>query len=59
LSILKAFNRQELKALGESAKLANIAVDRHFPFRLVLSGSSKPSGPTAVRIGTAAVDRAA
>jgi hypothetical protein len=59
LSILRAFNRKELKALGERAKLANVAVDRHFPFRLVLSGSSKQSVPTPARIGTAAVDRAA
>jgi len=59
LSILKAFNIKELKELGESAHLANITVDRHFPFRLVLSGSSKQSGPTTVKIDTATVDRAA
>jgi len=59
LSILKSFNKQELRTLGESAKLANVTVDRHFPFRLVLSGTSRLSGSTPLRVGAAAVDRAA
>jgi len=59
LSILKAFNRQELKALGEGARLANVTVDRHFPFRLVLSGSSRLSSSTPLRVNGTPVDRAA
>lgn len=39
LSILRSFVPEELKLLAEKAKLENIAVERHFPFRLVLSGS--------------------
>ena len=56
LSILKGFNKEELKALGERAKLEGSAVDRHFPFRLVLSGSGNHSPVTRDR---ALVDRAA
>jgi ubiquinone/menaquinone biosynthesis C-methylase UbiE len=36
LSILRSFKPVELKALAEKAKLENVAVKRHFPFRLVL-----------------------
>ena len=39
LSILKSFTPDELKLLGEKADLKNLTVARHFPFRLVLSGS--------------------
>lgn len=56
LSILKGFNKQELKTLGERAKLEGSAVDRHFPFRLVLSGSGHQSQVSA---DTRFVDRAA
>src|SRR5258705_5740306 len=56
LSILKGFNKEELKALGERAKLEGSAVDRHFPFRLVLSGSGNH---LPVKRDTALVDRAA
>ena len=38
LSILRAFIPRELEILAENAKLENISVKRHFPFRLVLSG---------------------
>ena len=38
LSILKSFTPEELKLLGERAGLKNPAVERHFPFRLILSG---------------------
>lgn len=39
LSILRSFKPDELKDLAAAAKLENISVERHFPFRLVLSGS--------------------
>ena len=38
LSILRSFTPGELKTLGENARLENLAVERCFPFRLVLSG---------------------
>ncbi|HEX8737662.1 MAG TPA: methyltransferase domain-containing protein [Pyrinomonadaceae bacterium] len=39
LSILRSFCPGELKDLAAQAKLENVSVERHFPFRLVLSGS--------------------
>lgn len=39
LSILRSFHPDELKLLAEKSNLENISVERHFPFRLVLSGS--------------------
>jgi SAM-dependent methyltransferase len=39
LSILRSFRPDELKDLAAQAKLENVSVERHFPFRLVLSGS--------------------
>jgi ubiquinone/menaquinone biosynthesis C-methylase UbiE len=39
LSILRSFRPSELKDLAARAKLENVSVERHFPFRLVLSGS--------------------
>jgi len=39
LSILRSFTPEELKTLGENARLKNLLVERCFPFRLVLSGS--------------------
>lgn len=39
LSILRSFSPDELKLFAEKASLQNISVERHFPFRLVLSGS--------------------
>jgi ubiquinone/menaquinone biosynthesis C-methylase UbiE len=38
LSIQRSFVPEELKILGENAGLENVSVERHFPFRLVLSG---------------------
>lgn len=38
LSILKSFKPNELKDLAEKANLENVSVERHFPFRIVLSG---------------------
>jgi len=38
LSVLRGFKPNELKDLAEKAKMENISVERHFPFRLVLSG---------------------
>ncbi|HEX8248746.1 MAG TPA: methyltransferase domain-containing protein [Pyrinomonadaceae bacterium] len=38
LSILRSFKAGELKDLAAAAKLENVSVERHFPFRLVLSG---------------------
>ncbi len=37
LSILRSFTPQELKILGLEAGLKNVKVERHFPYRLVLS----------------------
>ena len=56
LSILRGFNKQELKTLGDRAKLEGSVVDRHFPFRLVLSGSGNRS---PLKRDTVVVDRAA
>ena len=39
LSILRSFTPEELKTLGENARLENLSVERCFPFRLILSGS--------------------
>ncbi len=39
LSILRSFHPDELESLAEKANLQNLAVERHFPFRVVLSGS--------------------
>ncbi|MGA9997936.1 MAG: methyltransferase domain-containing protein [Pyrinomonadaceae bacterium] len=38
LSILRSFVPEELRRLAERAHLANVRVERRFPFRLVLSG---------------------
>jgi hypothetical protein len=38
LSILRSFRPAELEDLAARAKLENVSVERHFPFRLVLSG---------------------
>lgn len=38
LSILRSFKPDELADFGKSAGLKNVAVNRHFPYRLVLSG---------------------
>ena len=39
LSILRSFRPNELMDLARAAKLENVSVERHFPFRLVLSGN--------------------
>ena len=39
LSILRGFRPRELAQLAAQAQLANVHVERRFPFRLVLSGS--------------------
>ena len=39
LSILRSFVPEELRRLAERAHLANVHVERRFPFRLVLSGN--------------------
>jgi ubiquinone/menaquinone biosynthesis C-methylase UbiE len=39
LSVLRSFKPQELKTLGENARLQNVEVKRVFPFRLVLNSS--------------------
>jgi ubiquinone/menaquinone biosynthesis C-methylase UbiE len=36
LSVLRGFKPNELKSLAEQAKMENISINRHFPFRLVL-----------------------
>jgi ubiquinone/menaquinone biosynthesis C-methylase UbiE len=44
LSILRGFRPRELKDLAAQAHLANINVERRFPFRLVLSGRKETLG---------------
>ena len=44
LSILRSFKADEMYALGQRAGLKNIEVERHFPYRLVLSASGSPAG---------------
>jgi hypothetical protein len=40
LSILRSFTPNELRMLGTKAKLKNVAVEEHFPSRLVLSAEA-------------------
>ena len=45
LSILKGWQAEELRTLGERAQMKDVKVQEHFPARLVLSGvSPSPSG---------------
>jgi len=46
LSILRSFKPEELKQLGQQAGLANVAVAKHFPARLVLSAEANGDGLT-------------
>ena len=46
LSILRSFRPAELRELAERASLANIKVERRFPFRLVLSGGKMSTAAT-------------
>jgi ubiquinone/menaquinone biosynthesis C-methylase UbiE len=41
LSILRSFKRDELLELAQRAELKDISVERHFPFRLVLSAAAR------------------
>lgn len=41
LSILRSFKPDEMKLLGRKAQLAGLAVEKHFPARLVLSSKSE------------------
>lgn len=43
LSILRSFKPSELEKLGQTLKLAEISVTRHFPFRLVLQSKTNVS----------------
>ena len=43
LSILRSFKSYELLELGQRAGLNDLSVERHFPFRLVLSAAAQPS----------------
>jgi len=40
LSILRSFKRDELLELAQRAGLRDISVERHFPYRLVLSAAA-------------------
>jgi ubiquinone/menaquinone biosynthesis C-methylase UbiE len=42
LSILRSFKPDELERLGRAAGLSNVAIEKHFPSRLVLSSVSEP-----------------
>ena len=50
LSILRSFKPVELLELGREAGLTNVRVERHFPYRLVLSGSRRPNEIPALEI---------
>ncbi|HEX5873728.1 MAG TPA: methyltransferase domain-containing protein [Pyrinomonadaceae bacterium] len=39
LSILRSFKADEMRALGRRAELKDVRVERHFPYRLVLSAT--------------------
>jgi ubiquinone/menaquinone biosynthesis C-methylase UbiE len=41
LSILRGFKRDELLKLARRAELRDVSVERHFPFRLVLSAAAR------------------
>jgi ubiquinone/menaquinone biosynthesis C-methylase UbiE len=41
LSILRSFKPRELLRLGQRAGLDDVSIERHFPYRLVLSGSAR------------------
>jgi len=43
LSILRSFKTYELRELGQRAGLNDLWVERHFPFRLVLSAAAQPT----------------
>lgn len=43
LSILKSFKTDELLELAQHARLRNVWVERHFPYRLVLSAAARAS----------------
>lgn len=43
LSILRSFKSDELLALAKNARLREISVSRHFPFRLVLTAATENS----------------
>jgi SAM-dependent methyltransferase len=43
LSILRSFKKDELLELAQRAGLKDVAVERHFPFRLVLSAAARAS----------------
>lgn len=44
LSVRRSFTRDELAALGRDAGLADVAVERHVPFRLVMEGRTTGGG---------------
>lgn len=48
LSILRAFAPNELAELAERANLKDIKIERHFPYRLVLTARKKESVSTSV-----------
>ena len=43
LSILRSFKVEELLELAQQARLNDVSVERHFPFRLVLSAAARAS----------------
>jgi len=43
LSILRSFKRGELLELAQRARLRDVSVERHFPYRLVLSAAARAS----------------
>lgn len=45
LSILRSFKRDELLEMAQRAGLQDIRVERHFPYRLVLSAAAHPTLP--------------
>jgi ubiquinone/menaquinone biosynthesis C-methylase UbiE len=59
LSILRSFKAHELVELAHDAGLKGISVERHFPYRLVLSALAAGSGPVTQQLKVALAHRAA
>jgi ubiquinone/menaquinone biosynthesis C-methylase UbiE len=57
LSILRSFTPNELRALAQRAGLTDVAVNRHFPYRLVLSGQKDRTESRVVLAKPATEDR--
>jgi len=59
LSILRSFKTYELLELGHRAGLQDVGVERHFPFRLVLSAATRASVQLTSELENTSCTRAA